>query len=298
MGLFDFVKRTNESTDGKDFGTFTSESATNILKKLSGGKVSHSKKLIDNLITISSASGGAGASTISSNVACTATNEYGMRVLIIDLNILLPVQHMYFGVKQDIDKPDLVGYLLGKNTLGDAIEHTKLASILFANNRSLMDYINCESDQAINNFESALDGLRALYDLIIIDAPMNIENTLCNYAFYHADQIYLVWDEGISSIANSEKIRRNMASCGIDAYTKTKVILNKRTDIHYSDYPFKKLNMELVQILPFEQDIIYSSLNSQIFCDKGASSSKNSAYFCGGIQNLTQKILEIGGMVK
>ena len=298
MGLFDFIKKANDTTDGKDFSTFTSESATNILKQLSGGKINYNKKVIDNLIVISSASGGAGASTIVSNLAFTAANEYSMRVLVIDLNILMPVQHMYFGIKQDINKPDLVGYLLGKNTLGEAIEQGNSASVMFANNRSLMDYINCESDQAVNNFESALDGLKGLYDLIIIDTPMAIENTICNYAFYHADQIYLVWDEGISSIANSEKIRRNMASCGIDAYTKTKVILNKRTAIHYSDYPFKKLNMELVQILPFEQDIIYSSLSSQIFCDKGASRSKNSAYFCGGIQQLTQKVLEIGGMVK
>lgn len=298
MGLFDFIKKANDTTDGKDFSTFTSESATNILKQLSGGKINYNKKVIDNLIVISSASGGAGASTIVSNLAFTAANDYSMRVLVIDLNILMPVQHMYFGIKQDINKPDLVGYLLGKNTLGEAIEQGNSASVMFANNRSLMDYINCESDQAVNNFESALDGLKGLYDLIIIDTPMAIENTICNYAFYHADQIYLVWDEGISSIANSEKIRRNMASCGIDAYTKTKVILNKRTAIHYSDYPFKKLNMELVQILPFEQDIIYSSLSSQIFCDKGASRSKNSAYFCGGIQQLTQKVLEIGGMVK
>ena len=298
MSLFDFIKKANDTTDGKDFSTFTSESATNILKQLSGGKINYNKKVIDNLIVISSASGGAGASTIVSNLAFTAANEYSMRVLVIDLNILMPVQHMYFGIKQDINKPDLVGYLLGKNTLGEAIEQGNSASVMFANNRSLMDYINCESDQAVSNFESALDGLKGLYDLIIIDTPMAIENTICNYAFYHADQIYLVWDEGISSIANSEKIRRNMASCGIDAYTKTKVILNKRTAIHYSDYPFKKLNMELVQILPFEQDIIYSSLSSQIFCDKGASRSKNSAYFCGGIQQLTQKVLEIGGMVK
>ena len=298
MGLFDFIKKANDTTDGKDFSTFTSESATNILKQLSGGKINYNKKVIDNLIVISSASGGAGASTIVSNLAFTAANDYSMRVLVIDLNILMPVQHMYFGIKQDINKPDLVGYLLGKNTLGEAIEQGNSASVMFANNRSLMDYINCESDQAVNNFESALDGLKGLYDLIIIDTPMAIENTICNYAFYHADQIYLVWDEGISSIANSEKIRRNMASCGIDAYTKTKVILNKRTAIHYSDYPFKKLNMELVQILPFEQDIIYSSLISQIFCDKGASRSKNSAYFCGGIQKQKQKVLEIGGMVK
>lgn len=299
MGIFSIgKKKVDELTESKDLNTLTSEKASSLLKELSGGKVKHTKKLIDNLVVISSAAGGAGASTIVANVAFEAANQYGMRVLVIDLNILLPTQHMYFGIKQEITKPDLVGYLLGKNSIGEAIMQGKNASVMLANNKGLMDYINCESDQAIQNFEKAIEGLRSLYDLIIIDCPMKVENTLCNYAFYHSDQIYLVWDEGISSIANTEKIRRNMAASGIDAYTKTKIILNKRTSIHYSDYPFKKLNLELVQTLPFESDVILSSLSSEIFCDKGASKSKNAAYFCGGIQTLTRKILENGGMAE
>lgn len=300
MGLLDFLKNPKkaELNDGKDLNTMTTEKANDLLKQLSGGDITHKKKVIDNLVVVSSASGGAGASTIVANIAYTAATEHSLRVLVIDLNLLLPTQHMYFGIKQDISKPDLTGYLLGKNTLGDAIEQGSCASVLFANNRGLMDYINCESDQSVSNFEKALDGLRSLYDLIIIDCPMKVENTICNYAFYLADQIYFVWDEGISSIANTEKIRRNMASSGIDAYTKTKVILNKRTSIRYSDYPLKKLNLELTQIIPFEPSVILSSLSSEIFCDKGASRSPNAAYFCGGIQQLTDKILKIGGLAK
>lgn len=299
MGLLDFMKKPKAGDNNtKDFNSITSEKANDLLKQLSGGKVQYRKRVIDNIIVVSSASGGAGASTIVANLAYTAATEHSMRVLVIDLNLLLPTQHMYFGIKQTISKPDLVGYLLGKNTLGDAIEQGSCASVLFANNRGLMDYINCESDPSIANFEKAIEGLRTLYDLIIIDSPMKVENTICNYAFYLSDQIYFVWDEGIGSIANTEKIRRNMASSGIDAYTKTKVILNKRTGIHYSDYPLKKLNLELVQVIPFEQAVILSSLSSEIFCDKGASRSPNAAYFCGGIQQLTKKVLQIGGLAE
>lgn len=299
MGLLDFMKKPKAGDNNtKDFNSITSEKANDLLKQLSGGKVQYRKRVIDNIIVVSSASGGAGASTIVANLAYTAATEHSMRVLIIDLNLLLPTQHMYFGIKQTISKPDLVGYLLGKNTLGDAIEQGSCASVLFANNRGLMDYINCESDPSVANFEKAIEGLRTLYDLIIIDSPMKVENTICNYAFYLSDQIYFVWDEGIGSIANTEKIRRNMASSGIDAYTKTKVILNKRTGIHYSDYPLKKLNLELVQVIPFEQAVILSSLSSEIFCDKGASRSPNAAYFCGGIQQLTTKVLQIGGLAE
>ena len=299
MGLLDFMKKPKAGDNNtNDFNSITSEKANDLLKQLSGGKVQYRKRVIDNIIVVSSASGGAGASTIVANLAYTAATEHSMRVLVIDLNLLLPTQHMYFGIKQTISKPDLVGYLLGKNTLGDAIEQGSCASVLFANNRGLMDYINCESDPSVANFEKAIEGLRTLYDLIIIDSPMKVENTICNYAFYLSDQIYFVWDEGIGSIANTEKIRRNMASSGIDAYTKTKVILNKRTGIHYSDYPLKKLNLELVQVIPFEQAVILSSLSSEIFCDKGASRSPNAAYFCGGIQQLTTKVLQIGGLAE
>lgn len=299
MGLLDFMKKPKAGDNNtKDFNSITSEKANDLLKQLSGGKVQYRKRVIDNIIVVSSASGGAGASTIVANLAYTAATEHSMRVLVIDLNLLLPTQHMYFGIKQTISKPDLVGYLLGKNTLGDAIEQGSCASVLFANNRGLMDYINCESDPSVANFEKAIEGLRTLYDLIIIDSPMKVENTICNYAFYLSDQIYFVWDEGIGSIANTEKIRRNMASSGIDAYTKTKVILNKRTGIHYSDYPLKKLNLELVQVIPFEQAVILSSLSSEIFCDKGASRSPNAAYFCGEIQQLTTKVLQIGGLAE
>ena len=296
--LFNKAKQNVENAQAeKNIQEITSAAASSIIKNLSGKDISSSAKMVDNVVVITNASGGAGASTITANVAYTATQK-GLRVLVIDLNILTPIQHMFFGLKQDLSKTDLTGYLLGKNSLGDAIDITPDGSVMYANNRGLMDYINCESDQAIDNFKVALQGLRSLYDLILIDTPMRIDNTLCNFAFYLADRIYIVWDEGIGSIANTEKIRRNMASTGIDAYTKMKVILNKRTDIHYSEYPFKKLNVELVQYLPFEQDIILSSLYSEIFCKKGASKSKNAGFFCGCIEALTDKILEEGGYIK
>lgn len=298
MGIKDMiVSKFSNLDDSRSLGEITSDKASSILKELSGGKVSYKKKVIDNVIVFSGAAGGTGASTLVSNIAYLASKEFDMRVLVIDLNLLSPAIHLYFGAKQELEKPDLVGYLLGKNTLGEAIEQCRHAHLMFANNRGLMDYINCESDQAQANLRVALESLRGLYDLILIDCPMKVENLLCNNAFYNADKIYLVWDEGISCIANTEKIRRNMASTGIDSYSKLGVILNKRTSIQYNEYPFKKLNVELVGILPFEADIIYSSLCSEIFCDKGVSKSVNSSHFYNGLIDITEKILNAGGYV-
>lgn len=296
MGLLDyFIKK--DKGQQENVGKVATEAAVDIIKRLSGSDVKRTKKIIDNVVTVSNAAGGTGASTVLSNIAYIVSKK-GFKVLVIDLNIMYPVQHSSFNLKQVIEKPDLVSYLLGKNSLGQSIDSTEKSSILYANNRSLMDYINCESDIAVVNFTTALDKARQLFDLVLIDAPMRIDHTLINTAFYLSDQIYLTWDEGISSIANTERIRRNMASSGIDSYTKMKVILNKKTNIHYSSYPFQKLNIELAQILPFDTEIIDNSLRSKIFCDKGASSSENANIFYAGIVRLADKILENGGYVK
>lgn len=291
-----FSKKSSEDKQ-ESFGKMSSDKAKEILKTLSGGEVKYTKKVVDNVIAVTNASGGTGASTILANAAFLAATK-NLRVLVIDLNIMYPTQHIYFGDdKTDLEKADLVSYLIGKNTLGESIQNKGQVALMYAHNRSLMDCINCETDIAVSNLSSAIQKLRQLFDVIFIDVPLKIENTLCNTAFYMSDAVYLVWDEGISSISNTEKIRRNMALSGIDVYTKMRVVLNKRTNIHYNNYPFQKLNIELVQILPFEPDVIYSSLRSEVFCDKGASSSKNADIFYSSMVELTDKILENGGYI-
>ena len=303
MGLIKKVNKriqdqTQSEAPAKTIGKITSDTAASLIKELSGGEVRYSKKLIDNIIVFSNASGGTGASTLVNNIAWLANNK-GLRVAVIDLNIMTPIQHLYLGVKQEIQKTDFAGYLLGKNSLGEAIEQTKHGiSLMYANNRGLMETINCETDQAVANYTEAIMKLRQLYDIVLIDCPMQINNMLYNTAFYLADTVYLVWDESIGSIANTEKIRRNLASSGIDTYTKMRVILNKRTTVQYTKYPFEKLNIELAGILPFESDIIQSSLKSEIFVDKGSSRSKNSGIFYNKMVEITDKILEIGGYTK
>lgn len=293
-----FFNKKNTKGEQENIGKISSDKAKEIIKTLSGGEIKYTKKVIDNVIIFSNAQGGTGASTLMANVAYLAASK-NLRVLVIDLNIMYPTQHVFFGKEQDnLQPPDLMSFLTGKNPIGESIENGGVVSLLYSNNRTLMDSLISESDICVTNFNNAIQRLRQLFDLILIDCPMKIDHTLYNTAYYLADTIYLVWDEGISSIMNTEKIRRNMALSGVDVYTKMKIILNKRTNIHYNNYPFQKLNIELTQILPFEPDVIYSSLRSEIFCDKGASKSKNADIFYAGMVNLTDTILENGGYIK
>lgn len=299
MNFFSKKIRQLENGSGEEsinLAKATSDKAADIIKELSGKETSKGKKLVDNLIAFTNPCGGTGASTIAHNVAYTAASK-GIKTVLVDLNIMCPVQHIYLGAKQELDKPDLVSFLLGKNSLSDSIDTTHVVNLLYANNKTLNDRINCNSKMVIENFNVMLDKLRQFYDLVIVDCPMRIDEMLENVMLYSCDTIYMVWDEGISSIVNTEKLRRNMALSGIDSFVKMKVILNKRTSIHYTEYPVNKLNLELVETLPFDIDIIDNSLKGRIFCEKGSSASKNAVIFAEKIESLTSKILKIGGYV-
>jgi len=296
MGLLDKVFKTNknDTESAENIGALVSETAVDIIKKLSGSDVKRTKKVIDNVISITNASGGTGASTVLSNTAYMLSKR-GFKVLVIDLNILYPSQYVGFGIKQKIETADLISFLAGSNTLGESIDTTTNISLLYANNRSLKDYIDAESDISVSNFVELIDKVRQLFDIVLMDVPMRLENLLINTAFYLSDQIYVVWDEGIASIANIERIRKNMAFSGIDAYNRMRAILNKRTSIKYDMSLFKKLKIDLAQVLPFDESIIDSSLRAVIFCDKGASLSKSANAFYKGIEDLSSTILKNGG---
>lgn len=304
MGLFDIKKKIHQIDNedefevGENLARSASDAASRVIKELSGKSTKLGKKMADNVIVFTNASGGTGASTLAHNVAYTAI-EKGVKTILIDLNILCPSQHIYLGVKSDLkSKDDLVAYLLGKSQLSDCIDKTHRVHLMYSINRTLSDDINCSENIGIANFNEMIKRLRQLYDLVIIDCPMTINNMLQNVALYECDTIYCVWDEGISSMVNTERLRRNMAFSGIDSFVKLKVILNKRTSVHFSSYPLKKLNIELVETLPFDVDIIDNSLKGRIFCENGTTVNENANIFAQKIESLTDKILKIGGYVE
>jgi pilus assembly protein CpaE len=301
MGIFGKKLHQMENADGSEainLAKATSDKAADVIKELSGKGTSKGRKVVDNLIVFTNAAGGAGASTIAHNVAYTATQR-GIKTVLVDLNIMCPTQHTYLGIKHDkLESDDLVSYLLGKASLSDCIEKAHVVNLIYSNNRTLSDEINCNGHVAIENFNIMLTKLRQYYDLVIVDCPMRIDSMLHNVMLYSADTIYMVWEEGIGSIINTERLRRNMALSGIDSFVKMKIILNKRTSIHFTEYPITKLNLELVETLPFDIDIIDNSLKGRIFCEKGSSSSKNAVIFAQKIQVLTDKILKNGGYIE
>lgn len=281
--------------EGVNIGQIIANNTDNLLKELAGSKGKYKPKVIDNVMVFLGAAGGVGTSTLVANLAYTLSTK-GLTVLIIDLNIMYPVQHNFFRIKQRIDKADLVSFLLGRNSIGESIDNTAgNISLMVAHNRTLIDSINCDSEICSKNMEEGLDRLRELFDVILIDCPMDLQHDVVNTVLYKADSIYLVWDENIACIGNTERLRRNMTLSGIEAYNKVRAVMNKRTNIYYSTVPFKKLGIELLAVFPFEKAILECGLNGEIFCKSGASRAETASIFVKEMEKLADKVLEIGG---
>jgi len=294
MGLLDrFMKRDGEAANASKL---VADTAADIIKEMSGEKLKPKKKLIDNVVGFVGVSGGVGASTVVTNVAYMLA-ERGFKVIVMDLNIMYPSQSMAFGINPEIQKKDLVTYLLGKNDLGESIENMGAMSLMYANNQGITSLLNVEEDAPIENFRQAIYRLRKLYDVVLLDIPLQIEHTLSNTAIYSVDRLYMVMDESINSVVNIEKFRKGAAFTGVDTYSKSSVIMNKRTSVHYTDYIFNKLGLELVEVLPFEVDIVECNLKGKIFCRDGASGTDNADLFYKKMGNIVDKLLEKGGYI-
>lgn len=280
-------------SDGLNISDKISEATNKVIKQLSGKEHKGKKKVIDNIISFVGASGGTGTSTIVANVAQKIVDG-GLSVLVIDSNICYPAQHTFFRIKQEIEKKDLVSFITGKNTVGESIEYIGELGVLTSNNRSLMDYINCDTKIVAKNMSDCLDRMASLFDVVLIDCSNRLEHDMINTILYKSNSIYCVWDEGIGCISNFEKLRGNLRILGIDP-SKMRVILNKKTNIYYRESVFKSLKAELVDVLPFDTAVIESGLKAEVFIKKGSSTSKNSKEYANGISRLATKILRLGG---
>lgn len=282
-------------TTNSNINTIVSNVTDEIIKSFSGIGNTRKVRVMNNVIAFVGAAGGVGTSTIVANTAYTVAKK-GLSVLVIDANIMYPIQHTFFGVKQELKKNDFVSFLMGANSIGDSIEIVnKNLSIMFSNNRYLTDYINCDSATCAENLTDTISRIKHLFDLIIIDCPLQLEHHVTNSILYTCDTIYSVWDEGLTCVSNIDRIRKNMQICGIESKYKMRVIFNKKTSVHYTKYIFDQLKIDVIGTLPFDIAVIESNLAGQVFVDKGSSMSKTANSFTYMLGEIANKILEIGG---
>lgn len=283
----------SDEDDGFDLKSTVNRNMNKVIKVFSGSDYKIHKKMIDNLIAVTGLSGGVGTSTIVANLAYMAEKE-GLSVIVVDTNIVYPTQHIYFGIKQQIKKTDLVSFLGGGAKLGECIDYKGEVGVVYANNRTLTDLVNCDNADAANNFGKMINSLSDLFDLVIVDCSNRVENDIVNMALYKADVIYTIMDENIENLSNLERFKNSLQLTGIPT-SKIRTIMNKRTSIFYNESILKSFKISLVDILPFDTAIIESGLRGEIFCKSGSSSRKTASQFVGRMEVLTTKILENGG---
>ena len=268
-----------------------------ISRELSGADFNEKrqKMILDHIFCFTGLAGGVGTSTVVANTAYSLKKK-GYSVLIIDTNIMFPIQHSLFKIKQEVSSKDFFSFLNGECTLGECIKYpmgTELGVIL-ANNRGLIDLVDAETKESANAFIEMLERVGSLFDFVLIDTNNNLNSELTNAALYKADRIIAVMDENIECVSNYNRLTQAMTTCGIDA-TTIKTVMNKRTSIQYSRSTFKSFGIDLIAMLPFDLGIIGSGLKGEIFCKSGESMGKTASSFINGIKDLADNIVKLSG---
>lgn len=269
----------------------------NIGKELSGADFNEKRKkmILDHIFCFTGLAGGVGTSTIVANTAFSLKKK-GYSVLIIDTNIMFPIQHSFFKIKQEVSTKDFFSFLNGECTLGECIKYPigHELGVIIANNRGLIDLVDAETKESANAFIELLERVGSLFDFVLIDTGNNLNSELTNAALYKADRIIAVMDENIECLSNYNRLTQAMGTCGID-YSTIKTVMNKRTSIQYSKSNFKSFGIDLIAMLPFDLGVIGSGLKGELFCQNGESMSRTASAFVTGIADLAYEIAKLSG---
>lgn len=273
----------------------------NLGRELSGTDFNdkRNKMILDHIFCFTGLAGGVGTSTLVANTAFTL-KKMGYSVLVIDTNIMYPIQHSFFKIKQEISTKDFFSFLYGECSLGECIKYPmgNDLGVILANNRGLIELVDAETKESANAFLECLERVGSLFDFVLIDTGNNLNSELVNTALYKSDRIIAVMDENIECLSNYNRLTGAMGACGID-YTRIKTVMNKRTSIQYTRSIFKDFGIDLIEVLPFDLAIVQSGLKGEIFCQKGESMSRTAAAYAKGIKSLAQALVQIsGGMSK
>lgn len=308
MGIFSKAKNKVIEDINKRVERGESEDTTNSVSELldtgmketfrvlSGSTTKKKLRIPDNIVAFIGAAGGVGTSTIVANTALQLVRG-GYSVLVMDCNLEYPVQHSYLGYRQTDIKKDLCSFLYGECTMGEAIQNKKEVHLLCARNRTLMDFINLDNADRAKELEVAIQRLRDLYDVILLDVPNQLASELINIVMYKADKIHIVWDENIACIGNTERLKTNLTISGIETENKMDVIFNQRSSIPYTKYPLDKLELEVIATLPFDSSVRECALRGGIYLRDGFTSNRNAKVFTDNIKAIAYKVLVQGGHI-
>ncbi len=234
------------------------------------------------VIVITSGKGGVGKTTTTANLG-VGLSKLGKKVVLIDTDIGLRNLDVVLGLENRIVY-DLVDVVTGVCAPKKAAIKDKRYEGLF-----LIPAAQTKDKDAVSEeqMKELCDKLREEYDFILIDCPAGIEQGFRN-AIAGADKALIVTTPEVSAVRDADRIVGLLEANGIEDHyaliNRIRPDMVKRGDMLSVDDVIEVLNIDLIGIVPDDQDIIVST-------NKGEPSVVNPKSLAGqGYRNITERL--------
>ncbi len=234
------------------------------------------------VIVITSGKGGVGKTTTTANLG-VGLAKLGKKVVLIDTDIGLRNLDVVLGLENRIVY-DLVDVVKGECTPKQAAIKDKRFDGLF-----LIPAAQTKDKDAVTveEMKNLCETLKEDYDFIIIDCPAGIEQGFKN-AIAGADKALIVTTPEVSAVRDADRIIGLLEAHEIEDHyliiNRIRPDMVKRGDMMNIDDIIDILNIDLIGIIPDDQDIIVST-------NKGEPAVVNQKSSAGqGYRNITQRL--------
>lgn len=234
------------------------------------------------VIVITSGKGGVGKTTTTANLG-VGLSKLGKKVVLIDTDIGLRNLDVVLGLENRIVY-DLVDVVTGVCTPKQAAIKDKRFDGLF-----LIPAAQTKDKDSVTveQMKELCDKLREDYDFIIIDCPAGIEQGFKN-AIAGADKALIVTTPEVSAVRDADRIIGLLEANEIEEHyliiNRIRPDMVRRGDMMNVDDIIDILNIDLIGIVPDDQDIIVST-------NKGEPAVVNQKSLAGqGYRNITERL--------
>jgi pilus assembly protein CpaE len=235
------------------------------------------------------AKGGAGSTTLATNVAIQLHRLTGKKTVLVDLDLELGEIALFMGIEPRFNFVDLARnfHRMDEGLLASFIEaHSTGVHVLSAPNQP--DKAEAVTSDQIRQI---LQFLKQHYDHIVIDTSNSLTSrTLAT--FEHADEIYLVTNVDLASLRNVQRCQHILERMN-DRGDRVRLIVNRYSpeeDITLDDVE-RALSLEVYWTLPNDYEAISYSINT------GQPVILNDCLYAHELEALGAKITGLPGAV-
>lgn len=235
------------------------------------------------VIVVTSGKGGVGKTTTSANVG-TGLAKLNKKVILIDTDIGLRNLDVVMGLENRIVY-NLVDVVEGNCRIKQAlIKDKRYANLYLLPSAQTRDKTSVTPEQ----MKKLIDELKEEFDYIILDCPAGIEQGFKN-AIAGADKALIVTTPEVSAVRDADRIIGLLEANEIEKHyliiNRIRPDMVRRGDMMNIDDIIDILNIDLIGIIPDDQDIIVST-------NKGEPAVVNMKSSAGqGYRNITQRLV-------